>query len=280
MTDNYEDSGFKPFFNPPKKRFGQHFLTDGNMIRKIASVARIIPDDHVLEIGPGRGALTEALLETGAHVLAIEVDKDLAAALKKNFSAYGNLEVITVDALKISFAELAAERKCKFKVVSNLPYYISGPVLAKFIRERGAFVSMALMFQREVAERIIARPDTKEYGVLSVLTQVWADVKIEFGVPRSLFKPKPKVDSSVVSFSILPEPRVNVGDEELFRKVVRGAFSTRRKMLPNALKSLGLEKDVVLQALGSANIDPQRRGETLSLAEFAALTDAFLTIIK
>jgi 16S rRNA (adenine1518-N6/adenine1519-N6)-dimethyltransferase len=255
-------------FPRAKKKFGQHFLLDKNIIRKIVSAAHIGPGDNVIEIGPGTGALTQGLLEAGARVLAIEVDRDMVGFLKDKFP---DLEVINVDALKLSYMGLSKERKVRFKVVSNLPYNISGPILARFLSEREAFTRFVLMFQKEVAERLVARPDTKAYGALSVFTQAFTDVKLEFNVSKNLFTPRPKVDSSVVSVEVLPEPKVDIGDEAFFRAVVRAAFGTRRKTLLNALKSLGLEKTVVAAALEEAGIDPQRRGETLDLVEFSRL---------
>ncbi|MFQ5736083.1 MAG: 16S rRNA (adenine(1518)-N(6)/adenine(1519)-N(6))-dimethyltransferase RsmA [Thermodesulfobacteriota bacterium] len=256
-----------------RKRYGQHFLIDRNVVARIVRTAGVAPGDHVLEIGPGRGALTEQLLDAGARVLAIEVDPALAAGLFRQFPAR-KLEVVTADALKLSYTGLARERGCRFKVVSNLPYNISGPILAKFLDEREAFTSLVLMFQKEVAGRIAASPGTKEYGVLSVLSQTYTDVRAEFDVGAHLFVPRPKVTSSVVSFRVLDAPRVEVPDEAFFKSVVRAAFSTRRKMLPNALKTLGFDKETALRALGEAGVDPARRGETLSLEEFSALARA------
>lgn len=256
-----------------KKKYGQHFLTDSNIIAKIVRTAEVAEGDHVLEIGPGRGALTGQLLAAGAFVLAIEVDPALAAGLEQSFSG-ARFELLRADALKVSYTELARERGCRFKAVANLPYNISGPVLAKFISEREAFISMVLMFQKEVAERIAAGPGTKAYGSLSVLCQVYADVKLEFDLGGHLFSPRPKVTSSVVSLRVLDSPRVEVCDEAFFRSVARAAFSTRRKMLPNALKTIGFEREEALSALSSAGIDPRRRGETLSLEEFSSLAGA------
>lgn len=256
----------------PKKRYGQHFLTDRNIIKKIVRAAGIEEGDPVLEIGPGTGALTEGLIEAGADVLAIEVDRELAEELKKKFTE--RFEVITGDALKFSYAELSRQRNLKFKLVSNLPYYISGPVLAKLLEEREAFSIMVLMFQKEVGDRIAAGPGGRDYGILSVLSQTYTDVKKEFDVPSRLFFPKPKVDSSVVSFRVLGEPKVPLDDERFFKSVVRSAFGSRRKQLINSLSSLGIEKGQAQEALNEAGIDPARRGETLNLNEFASLAHA------
>ena len=269
-----DDNGKRPFENPiPRKRFGQHFLTDKNLIRKIVATASVAPGDRVLEIGPGRGALTEGLIEAGAGVTAIEIDRDLARLLKERFPE-DSLKVIEADALKAPYSELSRAAGRKFKLVSNLPYNISGPLLALLLKEREAFTVMVLMFQKEVAERIAARPGTKSYGVLSVLSQAYTEVKIEFHVSRNLFTPRPKVDSSVVSLRVLDRPRAEIEDEAFFKKVVRSAFGTRRKTLLNSLKTLGFGKDGLLSALREAGVDPGRRGETLGLSEFAALTKA------
>lgn len=258
----------------PKKRLGQHFLTDKNIVRRIISVADIREGDHVLEVGPGKGILTEGLLSAGARVIAIEFDTALVHALKEKFASFKDFEVIQADALKLSFLELARERGCVFKAVSNLPYNISGPITAKFIEERAAFSSLTLMFQKEVAMRLTALPGTKNYGGLSVFSQVYADVKREFDVSKNVFFPKPKVESAVVGFRFLPGPRVAINDEAAFKRVVRAAFGTRRKTLLNAFQTLGLSREAISQALAKSAIDPQRRGETLTLAEFGRLTDA------
>lgn len=270
----------------PKKRLGQHFLTDKNIVRRIITVADIREGDHALEVGPGRGILTEGLLNAGARVTAIEFDPSLVHALKEKFASFKGFEVIHADALRLSFIDLAAKRRvipssnCVFKAVSNLPYNISGPITAKFIEERAAFSSLTLMFQKEVAMRLTASPGTKDYGGLSVFSQVYADVKREFDVSKNVFFPKPKVESAVVSFKFLSGPRVPISDEAAFRKCVKAAFGTRRKTLLNSLKTLGLVTGDISQTLKKIGIDPQRRGETLTLAEFGRLTEGlhpFLT---
>ncbi len=263
----------------PKKRLGQHFLIDKNIVRRIISVADVHEGDHVLEVGPGKGILTEGLLSAGAQVLAIEFDPALIPNLRERFASSGNLEVVHADALKISFLELAAGRGCVFKAVSNLPYNISGPITAKFIEERAAFSTLTLMFQKEVAMRLTALPGTKDYGGLSVFSQVWADVKKEFDVSRNVFFPRPKVESSVVSFRFLPVPRVPLDDENVFKKTVKAAFGTRRKTLLNSLKTLGLSREGIEEALSKAGIDPQRRGETLTLPEFSRLAEGLCPLL-
>lgn len=256
-----------------KKRFGQHFLTDRNIIRKIVATAGVGEGDRVLEIGPGTGVLTEELLAAGAAVVAVEVDRDLISLLNERFEGR-RLTVVEADALKVSFVDMARERGGPMKLVANLPYYISGPLLAKLLDERAAFSVMVLMFQKEVAVRITSGPGSRDYGSLSVLSQAFTDVKKEFDVPARLFTPRPKVDSSVVSFRVLDAPRADVGDEAFFRRVVRSGFGTRRKTLLNALSSLGLGKEEITGALKDAGIDPGRRAETLGVGEFAALARA------
>jgi 16S rRNA (adenine1518-N6/adenine1519-N6)-dimethyltransferase len=256
-----------------KKKFGQHFLNDRNIIRKIVEAAGVKEGDLVLEIGPGTGMLTRELLEAGAAVIAIELDRDLIDGLRERFPD-GNLTVIPADALKMSYAALAEEHGGRFKLVANLPYYISGPLLSKLLTERAAFSIMVLMFQKEVAVRIAAGPGNRDYGNLSVLSQAFTDVKREFDVPAHLFSPKPKVDSSVVSFRVLDAPKIDIDDEPFFRTVVRAAFGTRRKTLSNSLATLGLAKADTLAALQEAGVDPGRRGETLDLNEFERLAHA------
>lgn len=262
----------------PKKRFGQHFLSDKNFIRKIVERAGVSPGDLCLEIGPGRGALTEMLLEAGARVTAIEFDADLIAYLRERFSPTGAFDLIEKDALRVSYTGLSREAGGRFKVVSNLPYNISGPLLARFIEERSAFDSLMLMLQREVALKVCGRPGTKDYGSLSVMSQTFFDCRVEFGVPRHLFKPVPKVDSNVVSMRRLDQPRVEVIDPVFFRAVVRAAFGMRRKTLLNALSALGIPKDGLTYAMNSCSIDPVRRGETLTLAEFSSLAKALMDL--
>lgn len=277
-SDGHNHDGDKTPLPYPKKRFGQHFLSDKNFIRKMVAAAGIVRGDRCLEIGPGRGALTEILLEAGAEVTAIEFDADLIAYLRDRFSPTGRFVLIEKDALKVSYIELSREAGARFKVVSNLPYNISGPLLARFIEERSAFVSLMLMLQREVALKVCGRPSTKDYGSLSVMSQTFFDCKVAFGVPRHLFKPVPKVDSSVVAMRLLDQPRVEVIDEVFFKTVVRSAFGMRRKTLLNALSGLGIPKDGLSSAMKDCSIDPVRRGETLTLAEFSMLAKSLIKL--
>ena len=267
-------------FRWPKKSLGQHFLVDKNIVAKIIDAAAIREGERTLEIGPGRGALTGELLDAGARVLAVEFDKSLAQRLRETYGDLKNFELIEADALKLDFSELAEERGTSFKVVSNLPYNISGPLLARFIEQRQAFTELVLMLQKEVAERLLAPPSTKEYGALTVLTRTFAGVERLFQVSPGSFRPRPKVLSTVIRLVPLDTPRVEVHDPGLYRRVVKAAFGQRRKTLANALKALDLGPDAppgaVDEALSRAGIDPGRRGETLALEEFSALTKAFL----
>lgn len=261
-----------------KKRYGQHFLTDRNMLRKIVRAAGVVGGEAVLEVGPGTGTLTEELLGAGARVVAVEADPELADLVEEKFSGREELEMIREDVLKVSFTGLSGERGERFKVVANLPYNISGPLIAKFLQERGAFTLIVVMLQKEVAERITSGPGTKDYGSLSVLVNLYTDARVEFAVPRGLFTPRPKVDSAVVSLRVLDSPRVDVGDEAFFRKVVRAAFGQRRKTLLNSLGALGFSRDDLKGGLVEAEVDPGRRAETLSLTEFARLARALSRI--
>lgn len=261
----------------PKKRLGQHFLVDKNVVRRIVSVADIQPQEPVLEIGPGKGALTEGLLGAGARVIAIEADRGLAAHLAHEFAgaiASGQLEIITADALKVSFLEIYRGVGARLKAVSNLPYNISGPIMTKLINEREAFSLMVLMLQKEVAARLASPPDSKTYGILSILSQVHADIRLEFHLSPSVFFPPPKVMSTIVKLTPLAAPRIPVPDEAFFRRVIVSSFSARRKTLPNSLKSLELDAAGLKAAIVQCGIDPGRRGETLSLAEWGRLAIA------
>lgn len=257
----------------PRKRFGQNFLTDANIAKKIIRLADIRPDDIVLEIGSGIGALTELLIETGAKIIAVEIDRDLFSILAKKFSDKKNIEVLNEDALKISYEDLAKRFEKKLKVVANLPYNISTPILFKFLDERDVFTTLILMLQKEVAERLAAKPSCKDYGVLSIFIQIFTDVEIGFIVPPSAFYPEPNIDSAVVRFDVLNKTRAKINDIALFKRLVRAAFGQRRKTLSNALKSLNIAQDNISRAFELANIDPKRRGETLSIEDFARLSN-------
>ncbi len=264
----------------PKKRLGQNFLIDHNIAAKIVRTADIKSGDAVIEVGPGRGILTGPILEAGVELTCIEIDPGLAKSIEASFNKVLNFRVINSDVLKFSFIDLSKETGKKYKLISNLPYNISGPMLAKLIDERAAFSMMVLMFQKEVADRITAEPGTKAYGSLSVLTRAYMDVYTEFDIAPHLFRPVPKVKSTVLSLRVLDAPRIEIKNEPLFKSVVKCAFAQRRKTLLNALKAICPEKGGAKEVLELADIEPGRRGETLSLEEFGRLTRVFDGVIK
>lgn len=254
----------------PRKSLGQNFITDRRVIDRIVGAAEISADDKVLEIGPGMGALTVALAENAGRVIAIEKDERVIAPLRKLLDAYPNTEIVQADCLKLDFRDFYGGKK--LKVVSNLPYSISTPVLIKLLENRGIFSSLVLMLQLEVGQRITAAPGGRQYGSLSVLIQTYMDVKILFRVPPAAFWPKPKVDSVVLNFVPLARPRVPLLDERIHERVLRAAFSSRRKMLGNSLRSL-LSREAVESVLASCGIDRSRRAETLSVEEYGLLAN-------
>ncbi len=266
-----------------RKSLGQNFLVDRNMIKKIISVAGLTPECLVVEIGPGLGALTVQAAQKAGKVLAVELDRGLIPPLNEVLEGAGDVEIVPGDALETDFDALAGEKTGgtfgrggqAYKVLGNLPYYITSPLLMHLLTGRFNISLMIIMIQLEVAARLTAVPGTKEYGSLSVAVQYFAESKILFRVPGSCFFPPPGVDSAVVRLSLRSGPPVAVHDEELLFKVVRAAFGQRRKTLLNALAGSGLggDKDFWLQVLENAGLDPRRRGETLTLAEFAALTE-------
>ncbi len=258
-------------FPRPRKALGQNFLTDRNIINKILHAAAVGKDDCVLEVGPGRGALTELLAQRAGRLVAVEFDRDLAGLLRERFTGQEQVKIHEQDILKVDFEQLLGSHK--YKVVANLPYNISTPVLFRFLEERHRFVKLVVMLQKEVGERLAAPPDCSDYGILTVLFRQWFDVKREFIVSPGCFFPSPKVDSVVISLAPLATSRVEVADQYLFERLVKAAFGMRRKTLWNCLKSGGLaEVDQLEQLLSSCNIDGQRRGETLDIEEFALLS--------
>ncbi len=272
-----------------KKRFGQHFLRDQNIIRKIVDGAGVSKDDIVLEIGPGLGDMTSLLSQRVERVIAVELDRDLCSILSEKFTPSQSppcqggdkrgVEIINVDALKFDIGGLYERVGRKIRVVANLPYNISTPVLFRLLEGKEYISSMTLMFQKEVADRLVARPCTKDYGILSVYAQLYTAPSLLFKVSPYAFTPPPKVDSAVVRLDILAEPSVKIDDEELMLKVVKAAFGQRRKTLLNALSSgLSLPKEDVEAALKRAEIDGTRRGETLTLSEFSSLSNSIALI--
>jgi len=259
----------------PLKALGQNFLVDNNIIDKIIHSADINPQDSVLEIGPGRGALTEYLARKAGRLVLIEYDHALAAALKERYADDPRVTVVDADILAVDLVAVLGDDG-GWKVVANLPYNISTAVLFRLLEVRERLARMILMLQKEVGDRLVAAPDCADYGVTTVLLGLWFNMRREFIVSPGCFHPRPKVDSAVLSFVPLAGPRVPVGDESVFRRVVKGAFAMRRKTLINCLKAAELTTiDDLRGILAECGINGQRRGETLSLDEFAALSRCF-----
>ncbi|MDI6735785.1 MAG: 16S rRNA (adenine(1518)-N(6)/adenine(1519)-N(6))-dimethyltransferase RsmA [bacterium] len=256
----------------PKKGLGQHFLIDEQVVKQIISAAELSRDDVVLEIGAGIGILTTQLVPLVAKVMAIEIDPNLINILHQELAGYNNVLVIKDDILKVKLAELF-KGEGKVKVIANLPYYIVTPVITHLLQAKENFSTLILMVQKEVGERICAPPGTKEYGALSVFAQYHSRIELICQVSRECFSPQPKVDSVVLRLDILDTPAISVNNEQFFFKVVKGAFSKRRKMLINAISDIGISKDRLAEVLVEARIDLKRRGETLSLEEFGRVSD-------
>ena len=248
-----------------KRYLGQNFLYDPSILKRIIQVAQLNREDVVVEIGPGPGRLTMMLAERVKKVIAIELDKRLFEELKTELADYKNIEFIHGDALKYLYESLP-----EFKVVANIPYHITTPIIFRLLKVRKNLISMTLTVQKEVAERIVAAPGGKDYGVLSLMIQYYAEPRLKFIISKRAFRPMPRVDSAVLHLKILERPSVSVKDEEIFFKVVKTAFSQRRKMLSNSLKSL---REGIRERLIQAGIDPNRRPETLGIDEFARFSD-------
>ena len=264
-----------------KKSFGQNFLTDTNILQKIVDTAEIDKNVNVIEIGPGIGALTEFLAESAAEVMAFEIDDRLVPILADTLRDFDNVTVVNQDILKVDLAQYIAEFKnpdLPIKVVANLPYYITTPILTHLIESGIPFSEFVVMMQKEVADRISAQPNTKAYGSLSIAVQYYMTAKVTFIVPRTVFVPAPNVDSAILKMVRRDQPAVEVQDEKFFFKVSKASFVHRRKTLWNNLTSyFGKSeetKDKLTAALERADLSPSVRGEALSLEEFARLADA------
>lgn len=261
------------------KSLGQNFLIDENILEKIVIGSQVTKGDYVIEVGPGIGSLTQYIAEKAKSVLAIEIDKSLIPILDRTLAGYSNVKVINEDVLKLDLHKIMAEEfkepDAKIKVIANLPYYVTTPIVMKFLEEKLPIDSMTIMIQQEVAKRMEAMPSTKDYGALSIAVQYYSNPRIIAKVPPSVFIPQPKVDSIVIRLDILDKPRVKVEDEKLFFAIVKDAFSKRRKTLLNALSTgnLKLEKELLKEVFEKIDINPQRRGETLSIEEFALIAN-------
>jgi 16S rRNA (adenine1518-N6/adenine1519-N6)-dimethyltransferase len=248
-----------------KKRLGQNFLFDPSILNRIIDAACLSPDDTVVEIGPGPGRMTAMLAGRVKKLIAIELDESLYEKLTHELSAYENVELVLGDALKYRYDSLQ-----QFKVVANIPYYITTPILFTLLEHRDRLTSITITLQKEVAARIVAPPGGKDYGILSLMVQYYGKPELKFIVPKGAFRPVPKVDSALVHIAINSRPPVSVRDEKMFFTVIKTAFSQRRKMLANSLRPLSEE---IKEKLLLAGIEPTRRPETLSMEEFARLAD-------
>lgn len=258
------------------KSLGQNFLIDTNVIDRILEGARVKEGDYVIEVGPGIGTLTKEMGRSAEKVVAIEIDKTLIPILEETLVDFPNIEVINQDILKVNVQELVKEKLNggPVKLVANLPYYITTPIVMKFLEEDIPVTDIVVMVQKEVADRMNAKPNTKDYGALSVAVQYYCDTEIVAKAPRHMFVPQPNVDSIVIGLHVRDEKKYVVDNEDIFFKTVKASFGQRRKTLLNSLGGLGfLSKDQIKEALKAANIDEKRRGETLSIDEFANLSN-------
>ena len=265
------------------KSLGQNFLIDDNIVDKIVAGAGIGSSDKIIEVGPGIGTLTREMASRAGALMAVEIDKNLIPILTDTLGDYENVKIVNEDIIKADIRGLIDENLSggPVKLVANLPYYITTPIIMRFLEEDINVTDIVVMVQKEVAERMNAQPGGKDFGALSVAVQFYCDTEIVAKVPRHLFVPQPNVDSIVIALRVRPERKYRVDSEDLFFKVVKAAFGQRRKTLLNSIDSMGnLSKDMVKEALEEAGIDPKRRGETLSLDEFAILSNVIGNKLK
>jgi 16S rRNA (adenine1518-N6/adenine1519-N6)-dimethyltransferase len=257
----------------PKKSLSQNFLVSPKISQRIVDLLEIKPDDVVLEIGPGKGALTQFLVEKASLVTAVEIDKNLCQYLKEKFSQCQNLKIVERDFLKINLIEFASAER-KIKVIGNLPYQITSPALDLILNQR-EFVSLCiLMLQKEVAQRICAQPKSRDWSALSIGLQLYTNPKLAFLVKKTSFFPQPQVDSAVVKFEFLEKPKLVLKEEKKFFEIVQAAFGQRRKTILNSLCSnLNMEKKELMEYFEKAKIHPQKRAEELGLEDFALLSN-------
>lgn len=263
-----------------QKKFGQNFLIDSNVLESIIRGAEITKDDFVLEIGPGIGTMTQYLCEAARQVVAVEIDKMLIPILEDTLSEYDNVEVINQDVLKVDIKSLAEEKNNgkPIKVVANLPYYITTPIIMGLFESGVPIDSITIMVQKEVADRMQTGPGSKDYGALSLAVQYYATAKVILNVSATCFMPRPNVDSAVIKLTRHKEPTVNVVDEKLMFKIIRASFNQRRKTLVNGLKNspeLSFSKEQIVKAIEKIGKPETIRGEELTLEEFAELANAF-----
>ena len=263
-----------------QKKFGQNFLIDSNVLESIIRGAEITKDDFVLEIGPGIGTMTQYLCEAARQVVAVEIDKMLIPILEDTLSEYDNVEVINQDVLKVDIKSLAEEKNNgkPIKVVANLPYYITTPIIMGLFESGVPIDSITIMVQKEVADRMQTGPGSKDYGALSLAVQYYATAKVILNVSATCFMPRPNVDSAVIKLTRHKESTVNVADEKLMFKIIRASFNQRRKTLVNGLKNspeLSFSKEQIVKAVEKIGKPETIRGEALTLEEFAELANAF-----
>ena len=256
-----------------QKKLGQHFLVDETVVRRIADSLELKPDMPVLEIGPGIGTLTQFLAMTGARVTAVELDRRCIEIMGTTLKAYDNIRIVQGDVLTLDFTELMGSGP--FQIAGNLPYYITTPIVMKILEGHVPAEKMVFMVQKEVADRMVSAPGSKEYGALSVAVQYHTEAVKLFEVPSAAFMPPPAVNSAVILCTKRAQPPVDVPSEKLFFRVVRAAFGQRRKTLANSLQGGGFSREEVTAMLQETGIKGERRGETLSLDEFAALSRSY-----
>lgn len=260
------------------KKLGQNFLIKRGIVDEIVKAADLQEGEPVLEIGPGIGTLTQGLAQSGANVTAIELDTRLLEVLDTTLAQYNNVTIVHGDVLKLDVPSIMNNEP--FKVVANLPYYITTPIIMSLLESRLPIERLVVMVQKEVALRMVAKPGTKDYGALSVAVQYYTKPDIVLDVPPKSFLPAPAVTSSVIRCVLRDKPPVDVVDEKLFFRVVKAGFAQRRKTFANTMKTTGLSKDRIEELLVKANIDGQRRGETFTLQEFADVANAWAALIK
>ena len=260
------------------KKLGQNFLIKRGIVDEIVHAAELTPGEPVLEVGPGIGTLTQGLAQSGADVTAIELDRRLLEVLDTTLASYDNVRIIHGDVLKLDVPSIMNHKP--FKVVANLPYYITTPIIMSLLESKLPIERLVVMVQKEVALRMVAKPGTKDYGALSVAVQYYTEPDIVLDVPPKSFLPAPAVTSSVIRCVLRDKPPVDVIDEKLFFRVVKAGFAQRRKTFSNTMKTTGLSKDRIEELLAKANIDGQRRGETFTLQEFADVANAWASLVK
>ena len=264
-----------------QKKFGQNFLIDGHVLDKIIAGAGVTKDDMVLEIGPGIGTMTQYLAEAAGKVVAVEIDRNLLPILQETLSDYDNVKVIHADVLSLDLEKLVQEENGgrPIKVVANLPYYITTPIIMALFEQHVPLANVTVMVQKEVAARMKSGPGSKDYGALSLAVQYYAEPYIVANVPCNCFMPRPNVDSAVIRLTRYEEPPVQVKDEKMLFKIIRASFNQRRKTLQNGLNNsseLNFTKDQIAAAIEAAGFSPSVRGEALTLEQFARLTDILL----